>query len=237
MTDNRFICSCYGWKLSVHVPYLIFVCCALLLCLFLSNWQWQRAKAADVRYNQYKLQATLPVSGLAESLQEYQRVSISGEIKNHFFLDNQIVQGIAGWHVLAEVQTNNILLLVNLGWLPKQAQLSLQQALPDQIEVQGLIKKPQPGFMLETAAHDPSWPQLLQQIQIPLLNEHFAYELSPFVLYAETPITNLIPAPLTMENKYPMHLGYAIQWFLIGGVGFSWFIYICRQEMKENETL
>ena len=236
MTDNRFIWSWSGWKLSIHVPYLIFVCCALILCLFLSSWQWQRAMSANQRYADFQQQSSQAAIALPDTPQNYQRVTISGELRNHFFLDNQIYQGEAGWYVLAEVQTNNSLLLVNLGWQPKQDQLLLQQALPEEIKVQGLLKQPQVGFMLATAEQDPNWPQLLQQIQIPLLNEHFAYELSPFVLYSETPVTNLIPAPTTMENKYPMHLGYAIQWLLIAVVGFAWFIYICRQEQKENET-
>jgi len=236
VTDNRLLWSCYGWKLSVHVPYLLFVCCALVLCLFLSNWQWQRATAADLRYSNYLQQSSLPALDLDEANQNYQKVAITGQIKNHFFLDNQVYQGVAGWHVLAEVQTHQELILVDLGWQAKNEALTLLEALPKEIEVQGLIKQAEPGLMLESAAHDPKWPRLLQQIEIPLLNEHFAYELSPFVLHAETHVAKLIPTPITLENKYAMHLGYAIQWLLIGCVGFSWFIYLCRQEQTEHET-
>jgi len=236
VTNKRFIWSFYGWKISIHVPYFLFVSVVLVLCLILSNWQWQRAQAADLRYKNYLQQALLPASELSASPKEYQKTSITGEITNHFFLDNQIYQGSAGWHVLAEVQTNTTRLLVNLGWQPIQAQLSLQQELPLYIEVQGLIKKPQPGFMLQAPEQDPNWPQLLQQIQIPLLNKYYSYELSPFVLYAETPVANLIPAAMTMKSKFPMHLGYAIQWLLIAGASFIGFIIICRLEQKENET-
>jgi len=236
VTNKRFIWSCYGWKISVHVPYLLFVSVVLLLCLVLSNWQWQRAQAADLRYSNYLKQASLPASKLSASPKDYQKASISGEIKNHFFLDNQIYQGSAGWHVLAEVQTDTALLLVNLGWQPKQATLTLQQKLPLYIDVQGLLKKPEPGFMLQAAEQDPNWPQLLQQIQIPLLNKYYSYQLSPFVLYAETQVANLIPVAITMESKFPMHLGYAIQWLLIAGASFIGFITICRLEQKENET-
>lgn len=236
MTKKRFIWSCYGWKISIQVPYLLFVSVVLLLCLSLSSWQWQRAQAADLRYNNYLKQASLPTSELSASPEDYQKASIVGEIKNHFFLDNQIYQGTAGWHVLAEVQTNTSLLLVNLGWQPKQVELMLQQQLPLYIEVQGLIKKPQPGFMLQAAEQDPNWPQLLQQIQIPLLNKYYDYELSPFVLYSETQVANLIPVAMTMDSKFPMHLGYTIQWLLIACASFIGFIIICRLEQKENET-
>lgn len=236
MTNNRLIWSCCGWKISVHVSYLVFVCCALILCFVLSHWQWQRAQAAELRYSQYLKQKSQPATELSDSPEQYQKVSITGEIKKHFFLDNQIYQGMAGWHILAEVQTTKTLLLVNLGWQPKQSQLTLQDELPNYIEVQGLVKKPQPGFMLQDANEDPDWPLVLQQIQIPLLNEYFDYELFPFVLYADTQVASLIPAPISMENKYPMHLGYAIQWLMIACACFFAFIYICRHEQKENET-
>ncbi|MCX4187213.1 SURF1 family protein [Methylophaga sp. OBS4] len=235
MTNNRVIWSCFGWKISVHVAYFVFVCCAMVLCLSLAYWQWQRAQAADLRYSHYLKQSSQPASPLSDSPQDYQKVSIAGEIKKLFFLDNQIYQGSAGRHVLAAVQTNQSLLLVNLGWQPKQAQFTLQDELPQYIAVQGLIKKPQPGFMLQAADQDPVWPQVMQQVQIPLLNDYYGYQLSPFVLHTEAPVAGLIPVPLTMENKYPMHLGYAIQWLLIAGACLFGFIYVCQREQKENE--
>jgi surfeit locus 1 family protein len=235
MIVNRLIWSCYGWKISVQAAYLAFVCCAILLCISLSYWQWQRAQAADLRFNTYQQQELQSVSLLSDSPQDYQKVKIAGEIKQHFFLDNQIYQGVAGWHIVAEVQTAQDLLLVNLGWQPKQNQLVLQHALPLYIEVQGVLKKPQPGFMLQAAMHDPNWPLILQQIHIQLLNDYYDYELLPFVLYAETQVADLIPAPIIMDNKFYMHLGYTIQWLLIAAACFLGFIYISRQEQKENE--
>ena len=103
------------------------------------------------------------------------------------------------------------------------------------IEVQGLIREPQAGFMLQESNLDPNWPKLMQQIEIPLLNQRLESELFPFVLYAENQIGQLIPVPIKMENKYYMHVGYAIQWLLIGLAGIICFIVISRKEYKENE--
>ncbi len=235
VTTHHFIWTGFNWKLSIQLPYLVFVCCAVVLCLMLSLWQWQRAELAEIRYEQYQVQASMPASALSTSSQQYQRVAITGTIKNLMFLDNQIYQGSVGWHVLAVVQTNQGMILVNLGWQSKRSQLLQQMDLPKLIELQGMLKLPRPGFMLQAANKDPNWPQLLQQIQIPLLNEHYGYQLIPLVLYADTPIANLIPATAAIDNKYPMHLGYAIQWLMIAGVCVFGFIYFCRQEHKQNE--
>lgn len=236
MTTHRYISTCFNWKLSTQLPYFVFVCCAVVLCLFLSHWQWQRAQSAAARYEQYQAQASLPATALSASPQQYQKVVINGEVKHLLLLDNQIYQGEVGWHVLATVQTHQELILINLGWQSKRSPLIQQSDLANPIEIQGILKKPQSGFMLQAAKKDPRWPEVLQQIQITLLNQHYGYELLPFVLFADAPVANLIPASVATDNKYYMHLGYAIQWLLIAGVCVIGFIYYCRQEHKQNET-
>jgi len=236
VTTQRFIWSCFNWKLSIQWPYLMFVCCVVVLCLFLFHWQWQRAQSAAIRYEQYQAHVSQPATVLSASPQQYQKVAIKGEIQHLLLLDNQIYQGEVGWHVLAMVQTHQVVILVNLGWQSKRSQLIQQSDLANPIELQGMLKKPQSGFMLQAAKKDPSWPQVLQQIQIPLLNDHYGYKLLPFVLYADAPVANLVPAVVAFDNKYHMHLGYAIQWLLIAVVCVIGFIYFCRQEHKQNET-
>lgn len=235
VTTHRFTWTCFNWTLSVPLPYFVFVCCAVVLCLLLSHWQWQRAQAAAARYEQYQAQVSQQARPLLSSSQQYQKVAITGEIKHLLLLDNQIYQGLVGWHVLAAVHTNQGTILVNLGWQSKRSQFIQQSDLANPITLQGMLKKPQPGLMLQAAKTDPNWPQVLQQIQIPLLNEHFGYELLPFVLYADAPIANLVPVVAAIDNKYPMHLGYAVQWLLIAGVCVFGFIYFCRQEQKQHE--
>jgi len=235
VAKNRFIWSFFNWKISVQIPFLLFTCFAILLCLNLANWQWQRAQQADQLFQDYQLQEARPESALIATPEPYQRIALEGEVKGHYFLDNKLHQGTGGWHVLAEVQTETALILVNLGWQAKQKALTLRQPLPESIKVQGLIYKPSNGFMLQEAEQDPKWPKLMQQIDIDLLNKKLGNDLFPYVLYAENPIGNLIPMPIKIENKYFMHVGYALQWILIGLAGLACFLYISRIEYKENE--
>jgi cytochrome oxidase assembly protein ShyY1 len=233
--NKRVVWTFLNRKFSVQIPFLAFVSFAILLCLSLANWQWQRAQAADSLFASYQLQESRPVSVLSDSPEPYQRVTLSGYIKKHFFLDNQILQGVAGWAVIAEVETKQFNVLVNLGWQPKQKALTLASELPSYLEVQGLIRTPQQGFMLQEAKEDPNWPTLQQQIDIDLLSEYFGYHIFPFVLYAENQVTNLIPMPIKMENKFIMHVGYAIQWLLIALACLIGFLYVSRSEQQENE--
>jgi len=232
---NRLVWSIFNWKISVQIPYLIFVCFAVLLCITLANWQWQRAQAADSLLSSYQLQESRPESILSKSPEAYQKVVVTGEIKNHFFLDNQIYRGFAGWHVIAELDTKQYKLLVDLGWQPKNDDFKLSSPLPELVEIRGLIRQPQKGLILQSVDQDPNWPILQQQIDIALLNKHFGYELFPFILHAENQVSSLIPQPIEMENKYFMHIGYAIQWLLIAAACFIGFLYISRAEQKEYE--
>lgn len=235
MLKKRFIWSFFNWKISVQIPFLLFTCFAIAVCSSLAHWQWQRAQQADVRFQAYQLQKSRPESALSQSPENYQKIALSGDIKGFYLLDNKIQQGIAGWHVLAEVQTTKLRLLVNLGWQAKQKKLILSEELPQRISVQGLIKKPEDGFMLQDAEHDPNWPKLMQQIDIALLNTQRDIPLLPYVLYAENKVGGLIPAPIQLENKYYMHMGYAAQWALIALAGLICFLYISRSEYKEYE--
>lgn len=235
MSNKRFVWAFLNRKFSVQKTYLTFVIFAILICLSLANWQWQRAQAADSLFASYQLQESRPESVLTGSPEPYQKVAISGHVKKHFFLDNQILQGVAGWAVIAEVETAQFNVLVNLGWQAKQQNLILESELPGYLEVEGLVRPAQLGFMLQNAEQDPNWPTLLQQIDIELLNDYFGYQFFPFILYAENQINNLIPMPIRMENKFYMHIGYAIQWLLIGLVCLIGFLYVSRYEQSENE--
>lgn len=214
---------------SVHPAYLVFVCSAVILCLVLANWQWQRAQTAQQRYAFFLKQSSLPPVQLSSQLTEFQTARLSGDIKRLFFLDNQIHQGIVGWQVIAQVDTNDYPVLVNLGWQSKQDKPITTAELPDVLAVSGLLKKPEPGFMLAKSEADPNWPYILQQIQLPLLNAHFHYQLFPYVVYANDAIADLTPAPVQIENKFAMHLGYAIQWGLIAIVCVVGFIVFSRR--------
>lgn len=227
--------SALNWHFSARPAYLVFICFAVSLCLLLSHWQWQRAQVAQQRHANYQKQSVLPPATLSPQLTDFQSVHIEGHIKRLFFLDNQVNQGLAGWHVLAELDTKRYSILVNLGWQSKHDTPINLADLPESIAVTGLVKTPEPGFMLANAEADPNWPRLLQQIHIPLLNQHFDSQLLPFVVFADNSVAGLRPVSVPIENRYPMHLGYAIQWLLIAAVCVVGFLLISRRSDASDD--
>ena len=235
MTKKPIIWTIFNKKLSIQLPFLFFTCFAFLLCLNLAHWQWQRGQQAHQKYQAFQTQKALPATGFTTSPRPYQHMSLSGHVIDYLFLDNRIHQGQVGWHVLAVIEIAHNYLLVNLGWQPKNSSLTTLAPLPQQLTLSGIVKTPTVGIVLTEPQQDPLWPKVMQQIDIDDLNQQYNYPLLPFVLYAEKSITPYIAAPLYVANKFPKHLGYAIQWLLIALAAVATFFYISRVEFKEND--
>ncbi|OUS05933.1 hypothetical protein A9Q81_04105 [Gammaproteobacteria bacterium 42_54_T18] len=203
------------------IYFLLFTSFVVIVCLLLSVWQWQRGVAANERYllqqkkNQY---AAVPLSTHPH---EYQKVKLKGSIEAHYLLDNRSKERRPGREILVDVKlaVENPLydrVLVNIGWQPLAVDLELTHILPEFIAIEGLTKIPREGFMLQDPLLDPSWPSLLQHVDLDLLSDHRGQTYYPAVIYSLTPISGWSLPEVHFKNKYHMHLGYAMQWALIG---------------------
>lgn len=200
---------------QIPLLYFALVASVILLCLCLSLWQYQRAQQAQLRYQSYIQQSEQASRVLTAHPDMFQSVTLSGHIVRLYLLDNRILNGVVGWHVLADVETSIGPVLVNLGWQSKQATVPDLESFPKPLELTGVVIEPEIGLMLASAMADPAWPGIIQQIDIGLLNEHQPRQLAPFVVNASDRLRGLIPFTPKPENKYPMHIGYAVQWLLI----------------------
>ncbi len=230
MITKRVTLNWFGWQLSVQLMFFIFICCAVAICLMLSHWQWQRAQGAEQRYQTYLSRTEQTPVVLSSSVKDYQQVEARGSIERLLLLDNQIRDGVVGWHVLAVLKTEQFPVLVNLGWQATTDTTPTIDLLPTNISVRGRVNQPEVGLMLAPAKQDPAWPGIMQQIDIPLLNSHLDTQLAPFVIYDNKGLLGLAPVSVAPENKYPMHIGYTVQWLLIAVAFVIGFIFACRQE-------
>lgn len=220
---------------GVRPAYLLIVGSAIMLCLLLSGWQYQRAQEAETRYQHYLAELTQPAAPLSAEMVNYQRVQFSGSVNQLFLLDNQILDGQVGWHVLADVDTPIGPLLVNLGWQSKQMAIRKPGDFANPINIIGQVKWSEPGLMLAPAHQDPAWPGVMQQIDIALLNQYQSRHFAPFVVYADHSFAGLAPTPVSPENKHAMHIGYALQWLLIALAFVVGIYFACRQEPKHAQ--
>lgn len=230
MITKRITLNWFGWQLSVQLMFFVFISCVVAICLMLSHWQWQRAQDAEQRYQTYLSRNQQAPVVLSSSVRDYQQVEARGSIERLLLLDNQIHDGVVGWHVLAVLKTKQFPVLVNLGWQAATDTTTTLDLFPTDISVSGWVKQPEVGLMLAPAEKDPAWPGILQQIDIPLLNSHLDMQLAPFVIYDNKGLLGLAPVSVAPENKYPMHIGYSVQWLLIAVAFVTGFIFVCRQE-------
>jgi surfeit locus 1 family protein len=149
-------------------------------------------------------------------------VIVSGafDTEHHFYFDNRIVNGVAGYDIFTPFRTDDgHAILVNRGWL-KQGRT--RQDLPEfdtdasKVSFRALLDRPpSKDFLLAENVHDNlSWPMVLQYIDTEEISGMLGYEVMPMVLrldkdadhgfYREIPALKLDSAKNT---------GYAFQWF------------------------
>lgn len=212
-----------------------------MLCLVLAIWQWQRGVSANERnILQQEKNAFSPVA-LPFVPEEYQRVLVAGSVVDWYLLDNRTRHGVPGREVLVDIEIPESdvpydRVLINIGWQPRVEGLIPTYEIPKWIAIDGMTKFPSEGFMLQDAKLDPAWPELLQHIEISLLEDHRGLRYYPAVVYSTVKISDW-PLPIVhFKNKYHMHLGYALQWALIGIACLILFIKISISRVKnENQ--
>jgi len=209
------------YQFSSGIYFLLFTSFAVILCLVLSVWQWQRGVSANERYLLQQEKNQYSAVNLSNHPHEYQKVEIKGSIEAHYLLDNRSKEHRPGREVLVDVKlaAENLpydRVLVNIGWQPLTVDLELTHTLPEFIAIDGMTKMPREGFMLQDPLLDPSWPSLLQHIDLNLLGDHWGQAYYPAVIYSLTPVSGWSLPEVHFKNKYHMHLGYAMQWALIG---------------------
>lgn len=215
----------------------------VLLSLFisLSIWQQQRAiekKALFAKISAFKSLSHAKDLTLPQLVSDFQqlgqgisdaRLVVTGRFLELplLYLDNQSMQGVSGYQLLAFFAVNNsdTRLLVNLGWQPfinkRREPLPTLPLQTLEAQLVGRIYAPQQGAfhlgnqMLEANGR-------LQWIDIPRLSQEKQLLLYPFVLrlinstpeVSERALNRDWPDRETVGISPEKHIGYALQWAL-----------------------
>lgn len=230
MTSNMLALGAYRFRFAL-LPTLV---TAVLLCLFVSLGAWQVNRAEEKRQilEHYMLRSQRAPTQLRLPLQDpgswrYVNVRVKGwfDADRQFLLDNQVKQGIAGYHVLSPLRLNDTeAVLVDRGWIPAGDDRS---ALPDTrvtdtaVELLGYVYIPY-GEAFHLGALDdsePTWPRRVQYIDFTEMAKRLGYPLAELVLRLnpESPHgyrREWRTIPFSPER----HLGYAVQWFALAAV-------------------
>jgi len=202
------------------------------LLLGLSVWQFNRA---EEKRQLLELQAHRQSAGLIslsanqqddiESLL-YQKTRVTGRYDNHhqFLLDNQIMEGKAGYFVLTPLLLDGTdkAVLVNRGWLPlgkvraERPDLSVEEAGRN---ITGRINRfPRPGLVLPGAEiPNEGWPSVIQVVDSERLAKRLGYRLFGFQVELDQDTTDGFIRKWHERTVMPpeKHVAYAVQWLLL----------------------
>lgn len=200
------------------------------LTVGLGIWQLQRAEQKRTLANLYEERAVEVPIELSEldpdqGLQ-YLQVLVSraaAETQRYFLLENRMRNGRVGYEVLWPVQLEDgQWLVINRGWV---AAGLYRHELPD---IPPLKAEQLGGYLYynddvphakELSKEDNSWPQRLNWISLPRIEQQFGEKFFPSIMRLETeadwPSTDLLTGWEVSSVSPEKHTGYAVQWFLM----------------------
>ena len=212
----------------------------IALTLWLGRWQTSRAEEKTAR--QAMLEARIREAplvlggspGTADALL-YRRVRVTGQwiAEGQIFIDNQIAQGRAGFHVVTPLRIagSGRAVLVNRGWLARSRSYPEPPpvAVPGgDVQVAGLATLP-PGRVLELSKETISG-NVWQNLSLSRYAERMRLELVPVVILADTPGAGLLAVHETPDAGIAKHREYALTWFsLAATLAVLWTVFSFRR--------
>lgn len=228
----------------------------VLTCLFLANWQLNRAQDKQQRLNNIsavQAKGIMSWSELNSLPEDVDKTGIKLQLTGHlqsekyWLLDNRVFQKQVGFDVLGLFypEQSEQAIVVNLGWIkaPKSRQKKVQVTLPSKkISLDVQLKQGElAGFYLQVQAlNNEQWPKRIQYIDLALMQQEVQQEaqlemqqkshtqLIDFIAYSQTEKFALQPHynPVVMPPE--KHFAYALQWLLIGVAALLVFLFAVK---------
>ncbi len=211
---------------------------ALGLVIFISLGMWQLDRAAFKEALKYRFETRLATDfrlfDASEPLIdiEYRKLILRGryDISRSILLDNQLLQGRAGYHVLSPflLSGSEKIVLVDRGWVaqgPSRDTLPAIKIPPVMDSARGIASVPDmTGFRLGEVSLQETWPQMIPFIDIDTMQSQFDNRLLPLVLWLAPEQPGYYQRRWNPAWEDPERSrAYAVQWFsfaLIAGVLF-----------------
>ncbi|MCH8492917.1 MAG: SURF1 family protein [Idiomarina sp.] len=212
-----------------HPGALLITLLAIAVMVKLGFWQIDRGQEKQAiidRYEASEQQFVLHADNIAQAAMRPDsevRVTATLHPEYVFYIDNQIHQGRAGYHVLAlatSTDLNPYLLPVNLGWIPgerSRAQLPNLSLPTEPVTVVGRVRLPAENpFMLgeQNFTEQPGWPLRIQYPELDKMAQALNLPLASFMVLqspdAEFGYVREWPVVVMTPHR---HYAYAVQWF------------------------
>lgn len=220
------------------------------LFLTLGNWQLQRAdlkrdiESRFVEQLQQPYQYLILNSELNESF-AYRKIKLKGVYQKDqvILLDNQVNEGVAGYHILTPFFINGgqKAVLVNRGWVAAGADRKQFPSIKDprvSEQVLGIVTIPTTeGYRLGQVEMGQSWPQRVPYIDLQKIQQGVSFELLPYVIWQAAEmddyyVRNLKPVWSPPEKSE----AYALQWFSFAFIVLILYVVLNFRKRVVGET-
>jgi surfeit locus 1 family protein len=214
-----------------------------LLFARLGWWQLERKAEKQLLFEQFRNGPVLSIEQALERGEKFARVDAYGRYDpaRHVLLDNKILDGRAGVHVLTPfILDNGKEILVNRGWLPLPPD---RRTLPE-VEtddsmktISGILNEPSTGGPRLGEAdilEADRWPQLVTYLDLDSVGAALNTPLEPWLLQLapedESGFAGRQWQVAVMEPK--VHGAYALQWFSLAATAFIIWIVLGVRKRK-----
>jgi surfeit locus 1 family protein len=234
----------YQFKPSLLGLLLTIACMALFLKL--GFWQYQKALLKIELHNAFQSENTsrqnsfplhhLNVQDKNNVMWNHKHVKVTGqyEKKYEIFLDNQVSESKAGFHVVTplKIEDTDEYVLVNRGWIPANAQ---HDDFPDvitpneRVEVEGVIWLPsQRYFTLDEEQKTSDFQRVWQYMDVKQYQQKVPIKVSALLIKLDKNSTagGFVRDWSVPQGRIVTHLGYAYQWFGFTASAFLIFLYM-----------
>jgi len=217
----------------------------LAIFISLGMWQLERAAFKEAIKNRFETRM-LADFRLFDSREtpgdiEYRKLILRGRynIGRSMLLDNQLLGGRAGYHVLSPfiLSASNKIVLVNRGWVAAGPSREILPSIevPMVIDrVRGIASVPDMGgYRLGEVSLRGSWPAVVPFIDIEAMQPQFDDRLLPFVLWLSPEQAGHYQREWNPAWDDPeKSRAYALQWFSFALIAFVLFIFLNSRKQK-----
>jgi surfeit locus 1 family protein len=213
-----------AWQFAPAIWPTLAALLFFLLTLWLGNWQSDRAETKrelQARYDKAIKEAPIHVGStlLDRDSVLYRKLEVKGEFDDAhmILLDNRVMNGVAGYHVLTplKIDGGQLAILVNRGWIavgPTRAQIPQLRTPAGQVRLEGMAVDPHSRFfeLAPTAPQGRVW----QNLDFDRYAKIAGLKLQPVLLLQTSSINDgLVRSWPRPDTGVSMHVSYAIQWY------------------------
>lgn len=194
----------------------------------LGYWQLERADQKREMQTRYEQRTNMPGFRLEPKVRsshdiEYRRVYVRGvfDPKHQFLIDNRVLNGKVGYHVVTplKMSNSNRYVLINRGWVQASP---YRNELPDipvstkMVTIHGVLVKPEPDvFTLgDRNREGTEWPARMQWLDLKVIEKATSKEFYPYAVLMDADAPDGYAREWGKVDLDPdKSVGYAMQWF------------------------